>query len=69
MSNWTILIYVVAAGLAVQGLLALMTAHRKQSVRQMMNEELVRKEGVVRAPDGVSPPTETIPIERRSQTV
>ncbi|MFO0918828.1 MAG: hypothetical protein U0872_10995 [Planctomycetaceae bacterium] len=52
MSSWTILIYAAAAVMAVQSLLALMTAHRKRTVQRLMNEELARRDDAMRTPDG-----------------
>jgi hypothetical protein len=69
MSMWTIVIYVAAAVLAVQGLLALMTAHRRRMVRQMLEEELARKENAVRTPDAKSPQSDASPGGRRPQAV
>lgn len=44
MNWWTAAIYGLATVLALQGLLALMTAHRQASLRQFFEEELRRRE-------------------------
>lgn len=44
MNGWTVLIYGVAAVLALQGLFALMTAHRKQALNRFYEEEIRRKD-------------------------
>lgn len=55
MKLWTMLIYGVAAVLALQALFTLMTAHRKRSLSRFFDEELRRKEAeAAQAPE---PPT------------
>lgn len=44
MSVWTIVIYGVAAVLALQSLFALMTAYRKQALRRILDQEIRRRE-------------------------
>ncbi len=44
MNFWTMIIYGSAAVIAVQGLIALMTAHRQASVRRLFEEEVRRRE-------------------------
>lgn len=44
MNWWTAAIYGVAAVTALQGLLSLMTAHRKVALRRCFEEELQRRE-------------------------
>ena len=44
MNWWTIAIYGAAAVIALQGLLALMTAHRSAALRRFFQEELQRRD-------------------------
>jgi hypothetical protein len=44
MSWWTITIYGGAAVLAVQGLLALMLAHHRYTLKTLMDREIARRE-------------------------
>ncbi len=50
MNLWTMIIYGVAAVLALQGLFTLMTAHRRQSLGRFFEEELRRREELAAQP-------------------
>ncbi len=60
---WTTVIYGVAALLALQGLFALMTAHRQAAVRKYFEEEISRRE----AEAAQSPEPETAPVGQKSK--